>query len=275
MDFKPPGRPELFEPGDENIWTAPYISKRMLEAHLNTGSDAASRSIATIKKTVKWINSMLPRKAKILDLGCGPGLYAEEFAKSGHSVKGIDINRNSIAYALESAGKKDLKIEYIHGSYFDINLDGQFDAAMMIYCDMGTHSDENRDKILQKIKKYLKPDGILIFDIFSEKLAEEKRENRSWDLCSDAGFWSDKPHLVLSETFHYKEWGLFCYQYIVVTENSQKIYRVWEHYYREDEIRQVLSNNGYEIVKIERGLIPKNDFASNEVMFLVCSPVAV
>jgi hypothetical protein len=43
----------------------------------------------------------------------------------------------------------------MNGSNFEIALDEKFDAVIMIYCDMGTHSNENRDKILQKIKKYL------------------------------------------------------------------------------------------------------------------------
>jgi len=75
---------------------------------------------------------------------------------------------------------------------------------------------------------------------------------------------------VLSETFHYEEVSLFCYQTVVITENIQKVYRVWEHYYKEDDIKQILSDHGYEIVKIETGLISKNDFTSNEVMFVVC-----
>lgn len=148
MNFELLRKPKLFELGDENIWTDPYISQRMLEAHLKTDYDAASRKVSTIRKTVECINSILPQNSKVLDLGCGPGLYAEQFAELGHSVTGIDINRNSIDYAIENAKKKDLEIKYINGSYFEITLDEQFDAVIMIYCDMGTHSNENSDKIL-------------------------------------------------------------------------------------------------------------------------------
>ena len=37
---------------------------------------------------------------KILDLGCGPGLYAELLAKKGHSITGVDFSENSIQYAI-------------------------------------------------------------------------------------------------------------------------------------------------------------------------------
>ncbi|OPX87684.1 MAG: Cypemycin methyltransferase [Pelotomaculum sp. PtaB.Bin104] len=270
MNFELFKKPKPFEPGDENIWTDPYVSRRLLEEHLKTDCDAASRKLSTIRKTVEWFDGMLPRNAKILDLGCGPGLYAEQFAELGHRVIGIDINRNSIAYASENAKNKNLKIEYINESYFEITLNEQFDAVIMIYCDMGTHSNEDRDKILRQIRKYLKPNGRLIFDVFTEKLAEVKKENRSFEYCDGVGFWANRPHLVLSETFHYKEASLFCYQYIVITKNAQKVYRVWEHYYSEDEIKQLLFDRGYKGVRIETGLIPENDFTSNEVMFIIC-----
>ena len=39
----------------------------------------------------------------ILDLGCGPGLYASEFAMRGHSVTGIDFSAESIRFAEENA----------------------------------------------------------------------------------------------------------------------------------------------------------------------------
>jgi predicted TPR repeat methyltransferase len=36
---------------------------------------------------------------RILDLGCGPGLYTQRLASLGHTCVGIDISPASIAYA--------------------------------------------------------------------------------------------------------------------------------------------------------------------------------
>lgn len=270
MNFEVLKRPKLFESGDENIWTEPYISKMMLEAHLNAESDAASRKASIIKRTVEWIDSMLPRNSRILDMGCGPGLYAEQLAELGHSIVGIDINHESICYAAENAKKKKLDIEYINGSYFEISFKEKFDAVMMIYCDMGTHSNDGRDRLIKQVKNYLKPDGKFIFDIFNEKLTEKKKEGRTWDYYGEAGFWTDKPSLVLSETFSYSGEKVFCYQYLVITDTGRKLYRVWEHYYTEKEIIGLLSGLGYETIRIEKDLIAESDFTSNEVMFVVC-----
>ena len=50
---------------------------------------------------------------KILDLGCGPGLYASRLARLGHRVTGIDFSPASIRYARQQAEKAGLSCTYI------------------------------------------------------------------------------------------------------------------------------------------------------------------
>ena len=55
MNFELLKKPKLFEPGDENIWTDPYISQRMLEAHLSTDHDATLKNCTRRKeKLSQW-----------------------------------------------------------------------------------------------------------------------------------------------------------------------------------------------------------------------------
>lgn len=77
----------------------------MLEAHLNTEWDAASRKEDFINESVNWISTIASSNnyPNLLDIGCGPGLYAEKFHKVGHSVTGIDFSERSIAYANEQS----------------------------------------------------------------------------------------------------------------------------------------------------------------------------
>ena len=77
-------RPALYERTTENFWNDPYISAQMLEAHLNPSTDAASRKPEFINRCVDWVLSLpLPERASLLDIGCGPGLYAKRFAARG------------------------------------------------------------------------------------------------------------------------------------------------------------------------------------------------
>jgi len=84
-------KPELYAPGTGIFWDDDHISKGLLEAHLSPDWDAATRNHEFVDKSVNWIASIAnPEKYnKLLDLGCGPGLYAERFHKAGYSVTGI------------------------------------------------------------------------------------------------------------------------------------------------------------------------------------------
>src|SRR3712207_6228310 len=72
-------------------WTDPAFSRRMLAEHLSQAHDRASRRAKTIATHVDWIHRivLLGRPARILDLGCGPGLYTSRLAALGHECAGI------------------------------------------------------------------------------------------------------------------------------------------------------------------------------------------
>lgn len=69
-------KPKAYEETDIAFWDDQHISNSMLSAHLASDSDGASRNHAFIKQSVKWIDSFPRLGNKLLDLGCGPGIYA-------------------------------------------------------------------------------------------------------------------------------------------------------------------------------------------------------
>jgi hypothetical protein len=62
-------RPALFDKTAHCIWTDPPIQANLLAAHLNPRTDAASRRLAAIERTVAWLNAGIAPKSAILDLG--------------------------------------------------------------------------------------------------------------------------------------------------------------------------------------------------------------
>lgn len=259
------GKPALFTKTGLSIWTDPYIQERMLEAHLDPWSDAASRNGESIGIIVDFINKHISRQSRLLDLGCGPGLYAEKLAEKGHIVTGIDFNRKAIEYA----SGRDKGITYIAGDYITDFPAGTYDAVIMIYCDMGTHSDNDRDILLKNCFDSLEKGGKLIFDVFSEKIVQEKKEEKNWEYCPGEGFWSDREYLLLSQTFHYPANSAFAYQYNLITDDQTRHFIVWERYYSMNEITGILKKAGFGKVAIETGILPDNNFTSSNEMFIV------
>ena len=201
-------RPSLFQRTPDNIWTDPYIRAQMLKAHLDPDSDGASRNSRSIDKIVSFVDSQIDSRDSFLDLGCGPGLYARRFRDLGYRVTGVDFNETAIEYAIG----QDKDITYLYRDYIEQYPEGKYDAAVMIYCDMGTHSDQDRDELLTAIYRSLNDGGKLIFDVFSTALTEDKTEGSDWSHSPTGGFWSPEEYLLLSQTFHYPENRAFAFR---------------------------------------------------------------
>lgn len=162
-------KPSLYAKTKTAFWDDAHISKQMLRAHLNPEFEGASRKLAFIEDAVSWIHGTVPNTSSpvLLDLGCGPGIYAEKFAQMGYQVTGVDFSRRSIAYARISAMQQGLDIRYLYQDYLQLDLSKNFDFVTMIYCDYGALSTVDRQNILRRVWRYLKPGGKFLLDVFS------------------------------------------------------------------------------------------------------------
>ena len=268
-------KPQLFERSETPFWDDPQISKNMLAAHLNPDFDAASRKMATIDASVEWLVNDLfgEQDLKILDLGCGPGLYASRLAKYGYSVTGIDYSQRSINYARKQAEKDELEIEYIYQNYLTIDYDSEFDVIMLVYCDLGALTNDERDLLLSKIYRALKPGGLFVFDVFSDKNKTEDDLARSWDV-RESGFWKPEPHLALTETFLYPEDDTYLDQTIVMTEDGEiDIYRVYDHFYTKPTLTKLLDQTDFENYKFYSNIMGEEYSTDSKTLAVVTEKI--
>ncbi|UJH67478.1 class I SAM-dependent methyltransferase [Allomuricauda sp. SCSIO 65647] len=267
-------KPNLYEKGTSFMWTDPYISKQLLQVHLNPDIDIGSRKKSTIEKTAQWIleSHDSSGELKILDLGCGPGLYAEIFAKSGHEVAGIDISKSSIDYAIRSAKEKGLNIAYKNGSYLDIDLGKeQYDVIVLIYTDFGVLVPTEREQLLENIFFALKKGGIFIFDVLKDTDLNEKLSPRTWEVC-EVGFWRETPYLALSESFLYEKEKVIMFQHTII-ENSGNLnnYRFWTHFFSQKDISTMLKQQNFRNIEFRADILPESDLWNGDnVLFTKC-----
>lgn len=94
---------------------------------------------------------------KILDLGCGGGLLAEEFAKKDANITGIDIAENAVKVAINHASINKLKIDYVVGSAENIPMGNNvFDVVVCADC---LEHVNNLEKVISETSRVLKPGG--------------------------------------------------------------------------------------------------------------------
>ena len=268
-------KPELYKKGTSFMWTDEHISKQLLNIHLNPDIDLGSRKKSTIVKTANWILDTQKEKGKlnILDLGCGPGLYAEIFAEEGHSITGVDISKNSIEYAKKSAKDKKLDINYVNANYLKINLESdKYDLVMLIYTDLGTLIPNERETLLKMIYRVLKKGGIFIFDVLKDKDIESKTSPKTWEV-NNSGFWKASPYLALSESYLYQKEKVILFQHnIIDTAENIEIYRFWTHFFSQKDVCRMLENHNFIDIYFREDILPKGDIWNGDnVIFTMTS----
>ncbi len=173
-------KPQPFEPGEPLFWTDPHIARQMLASHLDPTVDGASRRPETIERSTNWIATSVGLRPGdcILDLGCGPGLYAERLAQAGFQVTGVDFSQNSIDYAIAQAREKKLPIQYRCQNYLELDDQALYSAVLLIYGDFCPLSPEQRAKLLANVRTALKPGGCFILDVTTPRLPPEARPEK-------------------------------------------------------------------------------------------------
>ncbi len=239
-------KPELYTPSTNKFWDDDHISKGMLEAHLNPDLEAASRKHEFLDKSVNWISKIAPSSQYklLLDLGCGPGLYAERFKNAGYSITGMDFSKRSIEYAKEQTLINKSNIEYHYQNYLTINYIEQFDVITLIYCDYAALSFMDRLTLLKKVYQALKPGGKFIFDVFTPVM--RKAESHLWQYSDKGGFLSEKSHICLESVYQYDdEDKTELRQYIVITEDAVNCYNIWDHFFTRDALLPEIQAIGF------------------------------
>ena len=216
--------PKPWSEGEKIPWNDPEFSERMLKQHLTQEHDLASRRFEIIDNHVHWIHNRLEEKtSKILDLACGPGLYAKRLAKLGHTCRGIDFSPASIKYAREQATKEGVEIDYDLEDIKTADYGESNDLVSFIYGEFNVFKPADIRHILKKAYDSLKKGGLFIAE--PNRYETVKRigtSPASW-YSSQEGLFSPKPHLCLMENFWDQEKHIATTRYFVIDAETNDV----------------------------------------------------
>jgi len=105
---------------------------------------------------------------RVLDIGCGGGFLAEEFAALGGQVTGIDPSPASVGAARAHAAERGLRIDYRTGTGEELPVaDASFTVACC--CDVLEHVPDV-DRVISEVARVLEPGGLFLFDTVNRTL---------------------------------------------------------------------------------------------------------
>jgi SAM-dependent methyltransferase len=164
-------------------------------------SDAASRRSETIDKHIAFITRLSLQKpgSRVLDLGCGPGLYTQRLAEQGHDCFGIDLGPASIDYAVKQAAAIADRCRYVCGDLREVDFGGGYDLVMFLFGDLNPFPREQAVEILRRCREALAPGGLVLLEVHSFEAVRSRGAAPARWTAPAAGVFSDRPHLRLEE----------------------------------------------------------------------------
>lgn len=111
----------------------------------------------------------------ILDLACGQGFFAREFAKTGAKVIGNDISPELIELA-----RKDKSVDYhvSEASKLDFAQNGSIDKVLIV---LSLQNIENVHEVIKEVSRVLKPKGKLFLVLNHPAFRIPKASSWGWD----------------------------------------------------------------------------------------------
>ena len=259
------------------FWDDPHISEQMLAAHLNPGWDAASRRPEFIDQSVEWLIGTLKLRhdIKVLDLGCGPGLYANRLARVGCDVTGIDISTRSIAYASAVADAEPLPARFYRGNYLLDSLEQPatgYDAAILIFEDYNVLSPEQRRVLLRRVHSALAPGGKFVIDITQQPRFAQVQEATTTEPNLMGGFWAPAPYIGIQQTWLYPDEHLVLEHFTIEQAGETREFWNWMQCLTPKQVFAELDAAGFNGVELF-GDVAGGEYDPDSVTFAVIATV--
>ena len=154
------------------------LAEHMGEAYLRYSFTKGTRQEVDFLETALSLRS----DARILDVGCGPGRHANEFARRGYTVHGIDISERFIDVARASAEP---------GATFEVRdarslpFVDEFDAVVCL-CQGAFGlmiEDDGDENVLRSITRALRPGGVLALSAFNAYFVARHQTDSDFDVA--------------------------------------------------------------------------------------------
>lgn len=110
---------------------------------------------ADLAGEARLVDALLPRGARVLDAGCGPGRVGAVLFAAGHEVVGVDADPVLIAAAeADHPGP-----HWLVGDLAELDLPDRFDGIVCAGNVMAFLAPSTRSEVLRRLRTHLRPDG--------------------------------------------------------------------------------------------------------------------
>ncbi|RKN04750.1 class I SAM-dependent methyltransferase [Streptomyces radicis] len=109
--------------------------------------------------------------ARVLDLGCGPGVLAVPLARRGDAVTGVDLSAAMLEGARKALADAGAEAELVRADMLEFVRPEAFDVVLNVFTSFGYFDDHGDNvRVLRNAHDSLVPGGRLLIDVMGKEV---------------------------------------------------------------------------------------------------------
>ena len=180
----------------------------------------------------------------VLDLCCGPGRHAEEFARRGFTVTGVDRSPFLLERARERTAESGVTVEWVQEDMRRFERTAAFNLVCNLFTSFGYFEREEEDlEVLRHVHQSLKPGGVLVLEMLGkERLARVYQNAVSSEFPDGA--------LLLQRHEVRSDWSRIRNEWMLLKDGRYRTFHFEHTIYSGRELKERLLASGFAEVRL-------------------------
>jgi SAM-dependent methyltransferase len=185
---------------------------------------------------------------KVLDLCCGPGRHAVEFAKRGLEVTGVDGSTFLLDRARERALEAGILVEWVQEDMRRFRRPATFDLACSIFTSFGYFADEEDDlAVLRNVQESLRDGGVFVMELIGKEWLARNWKDSLVTQFPDGCLLLQRPQVR-------EDWSRVENEWVLIKDGSSRSFHFEHTIYSGRELKERLEACGFKNVRLHGDL---------------------